>query len=80
MDTQLSNSNGSGNWIVFLFGAMFTTVANSVESNAINYAGHAIVGGVIFLAFKMLGDFLTPLLLRLGTKFKRWLDEDDQFD
>ncbi len=74
MDTQLNHSNGAGNWIAFLFGATFNMLAGIEQSNGINYAAHAIVGGIICLFFKMLGDFLTPSLKRLGQKFRRWLN------
>jgi len=73
METQLNQSNGPGNWIAFLFGATFNMLANFEQTNAINYAGHALAGGIICLFFKMLGDFLTPLLKRLGQKFKKWI-------
>jgi hypothetical protein len=80
METQINHSNGSGNWIAFLFGVMFNILAHFNIVNAMEYAIQAVTGGVICLLFKILGDFLTPLLKKWWTQFITWLktDDDDQ--
>ena len=78
METQINHSNGSGNWIAFLFGVMFNILANFNIVNAIEYAVQAIIGGVICLLFKMLGDFLTPLLKKWWAQFIQWLKAEDR--
>jgi hypothetical protein len=77
MDTQINHSNGSGNWIAFLFGVVFNTLATFDLHYIIDYATQAIFGGVICLLFKMLGDVLTPLLKKWWTQFITWLKAED---
>lgn len=77
MDTQINHSNGSGNWIAFLFGAMFNILANFDLHYAIDYAAQALFGGFICLVFKILGDVLSPLLKKWWNKFIAWLKAED---
>jgi hypothetical protein len=56
------NHGGSGgNWIAFVFGAVFNLLGNVNLTFLIDYALQAVVGGIICLAFKILGDVLSPL-------------------
>ncbi len=56
------NPGGSGgNWIAFVFGAVFNLLGNVKLTFLIDYALQAVVGGIICLAFKILGDVLSPL-------------------
>ena len=56
------NHGGSGgNWIAFVFGAVFNLLGNVKLTFLIDYALQAVVGGIICLAFKILGDVLSPL-------------------
>jgi hypothetical protein len=50
-----------GNWIAFLFGAAFNILANFKLFFLLDYTLQAIVGGIICLGFKILGDILSPL-------------------
>ena len=50
-----------GNGIAFLFGAVFNLLSNVNLLFLLDYTLQAIVGGVICLAFKVLGDILSPL-------------------
>lgn len=50
-----------GNGIAFLFGAIFNLLANVNLSFFLDYALQAIVGGIICLAFKIIGDVFSPL-------------------
>lgn len=55
------NQNGMGNGIAFLFGAVFNLLSNVNLMFLLDYTLQAIVGGIICLAFKVLGDVLSPL-------------------
>lgn len=77
METQINHSNGSGNWIAFLFGVMFNFLAKFDLHHAIDYAAQAIIGGLVCLVFKILGDFLTPYLKRWWAQFIQWLKAED---
>lgn len=56
------NHGGSGgNWIAFVFGAVFNLLGNVKLTFLLDYALQAVVGGIICLAFKILGDVLSPL-------------------
>jgi hypothetical protein len=63
MTTQ--QNHGSSNWIAFLFGAVFNLLSNVrisfLLSFLLDYAVQAVVGGFICLAFKIIGDVLSPL-------------------
>ena len=50
-----------GNGIAFLFGAVFNLLANVNLMFLLDYTLQAIVGGIICLGFKVLGDILSPL-------------------
>ena len=50
-----------GNGIAFLFGAIFNLLGNVNLSFFLDYALQAIVGGIICLAFKIIGDVFSPL-------------------
>jgi len=59
-----------GNGIAFLFGAIFNLLSNVNLSFFIDYALQAIVGGIICLAFKIIGDVLSPLWQKHKEKVK----------
>jgi len=61
MNTAINQNHGMGNGIAFLFGAAFNLLANVNLFFLLDYALQAIVGGIICLAFKVLGDILSPL-------------------
>lgn len=59
---EINQNHGSGgNWIAFVFGAVFNLLANVKLTFLLDYALQAVVGGMICLAFKILGDILSPL-------------------
>jgi|GEM_PF-1444693 len=59
---EVNQNHGSGsNWIAFMFGAVFNLLGNVNLAFLIDYALQAVVGGIICLAFKVLGDILSPL-------------------
>jgi hypothetical protein len=62
--TSTNHSAGGGNWIAFLFGAVFNLMARIDLSFIMDYILQAIVGGIICLAFKIIGDVLSPLWLK----------------
>ena len=70
MNTTTTQTNGSGNWIAFLFGAMFNVLANVNLSFLVDYILQAVVGGIICLAFKIIGDIFSPLWLKHRDKIK----------
>lgn len=59
-----TEANGSGNWIAFVFGAVFNVLGNVELSFLLDYALQAVIGGIICLIFKVLGDILSPLWLK----------------
>lgn len=61
MNTEIHQHHGSGNWIAFLFGAVFNLLANANLRFLLDYALQAVVGGIVCLAFKIIGDILSPL-------------------
>jgi hypothetical protein len=59
---EINQNHGSGgNWIAFVFGAVFNLLGNVNLTFLLDYALQAVVGGIICLAFKILGDVLSPL-------------------
>jgi len=71
-----------GNSIAFLFGAAFNLLANVNLLPLLEYSLQAIVGGIICLAFKIIGDILSPLWQKHKEKVKdiklRRKKRDDQ--
>lgn len=61
MNAELNQHHGSGNWIAFLFGAVFNLLGNVNLLFLLDYAMQAVVGGVICLVFKIIGDVFSPL-------------------
>lgn len=56
MNTTTTTNYGSGNVIAFLFGAIFNILANTDYASLTDYAMKAVIGGFIWLLFKILGD------------------------
>ena len=61
MNSAINHNDGMGNGIAFLFGAVFNLLGNVNLMFLLDYTLQAIVGGIICLAFKVLGDVLSPL-------------------
>ncbi|MEO5980005.1 MAG: hypothetical protein ABIS36_23260 [Chryseolinea sp.] len=74
MQINYHPNHGGGNWIAFLFGAVFNVAANVVDPGPASYLVHAIAGGLICLMFKIIGDLFTPLVRGMGQRLTRWLD------
>jgi hypothetical protein len=73
-DIQTNNS-GSGNWIVFLFGAVFNLIVTIDYQSHIDYAIHMLVAGLVWLLFKKLGEMkISP---RKKSNVKRLLKKKD---
>lgn len=70
MNTEMNQNDGTGNGIAFLFGVVFNLLANVNLSFFLDYALQAIVGGIICLAFKVIGDILSPLWEKHKDKVK----------
>ena len=51
--------NTESHLTIFLLGALFNILASIQIASLFDYAFKAMVGGVIWLAFKLLGDFLS---------------------
>lgn len=76
---EVNQNHGSGgNWIAFVFGAVFNLLGNVNLAFLIDYALQAVVGGIICLAFKVLGDVLSPLWERHKEGEGLCQDEKDQ--
>jgi hypothetical protein len=48
----------AGNWLAFLFGAIFNLFADIAPQLLLDYTLQAIVGGMVCLGFKLLGDYI----------------------
>lgn len=48
----------AGNWLAFLFGAIFNLLADIAPHRLLDYTLQAIVGGMVCLGFKLLGDYI----------------------
>jgi hypothetical protein len=70
MNAEINQNHGSGNWIAFLFGAAFNLLGNVKLLFILEYALQAVVGGIICLAFKIIGDVLSPLWEKHKEKVK----------
>lgn len=72
MNAEINQNHGSGNWIAFLFGAAFNLLGNVNLLFLLDYALQAVVGGIICLAFKILGDVLSPLWEKHKERVKKF--------
>lgn len=70
--TTQTNGSGGGNWIAFVFGAVFNILSNVNLAFLVDYVLQAVVGGIICLAFKIIGDVLSPLWMRHKAKVKEF--------
>jgi hypothetical protein len=72
MNTEINQNHGTGNGIAFLFGVVFNLLANVNLSFFLDYALQAIVGGIICLAFKIIGDIFSPLWQKQKERVKHF--------
>lgn len=49
---------GDSALIVFIFGAVFNVLANNAPDTFMDYGLKAIIGGIVWLVFKVLSDFI----------------------
>lgn len=49
----------AGNWLAFLFGAIFNLFADIDPRFLLDYTLQAIIGGIVCLFFKLLGDYIS---------------------
>lgn len=75
MNTEVQH-HGSGNWIAFLFGAVFNLLSNVNLLFLLDYALQAVIGGIVCLAFKVLGDILSPLWEKHKDRVKEFAKVD----
>lgn len=57
MNTQ--NPPSESNTTVFLLGAIFNILATTELASLVDYAIKAVVGGIIWLGFKLIGDYIS---------------------
>jgi hypothetical protein len=57
--TSQNNNWESGNWLAFLFGAVFNLFADIAPRVLLDYTLQAVVGGIVCLCFKLLGDYIS---------------------
>jgi hypothetical protein len=72
MNAEVNQNHGSGNWIAFLFGAIFNVLGNVNLGFLVDYVLQAVIGGIICLVFKIIGDVLSPLWLKHKEKVKNF--------
>jgi len=59
MNITSQNQNWEfGNWLAFFFGAVFNLFADIAPQRLLDYTLQAIVGGIVCLGFKLLGDYI----------------------
>lgn len=69
--TTTQTNHGAGNWIAFLFGAVFNILASADLGYMLQYTLQAVIGGIVCLLFKILGDVLSPLWKKHKNKIER---------
>lgn len=66
MNTTIHQPQTSGNTVAFLFGAIFNILANTDYGSLVDYGLKAVIGGVIWLLFKIIGDYITSRFITNG--------------
>ena len=61
MNTTTHVNHGS-NTVAFLFGAIFNILANTDYASLADYSIKAVLGGIIMMLFKLLGDYISKKL------------------
>lgn len=56
-DGHINIGEGKGNGIVFLFGALFSVLSNFMSA-IIEHALEAVIGGLVLILFRAIGDGL----------------------
>jgi hypothetical protein len=59
MNLTPSHQWEAGNWLAFFFGAIFNLFADIEPRFLLDYTLQAIVGGIVCLGFKLLGDYIS---------------------
>jgi hypothetical protein len=73
------NNFGSGNMVAFIIGAIFNILSTNFDfSLLLNYIVQAVVGGIIFLLFKILADVLRPLWLKCIQKIIDFINKQNE--
>lgn len=54
-----SQDHSHSNGIVFLLGAIFNILANTDFSNLLDYTLKALIGGFIWLLYKLIADYIS---------------------
>jgi hypothetical protein len=75
-EVNQNNQSGGGNWIAFVFGAIFNLLSNVNLTFLLDYAMQAVVGGIICLAFKVIGDISSPLWEKHKVRVKEFTKID----
>lgn len=57
--TQTDSHSNHSNGIVFLLGAIFNILANTDFSNLLDYTLKALIGGFIWLLYKLIADYIS---------------------
>jgi hypothetical protein len=55
---QHFETTDDGNLAVFFYGAIFNIIANVESVSFGEYAIKAVIGGLVWIAFKLLGDWM----------------------
>ncbi len=71
-----SPSNG----IVFLLGAVFNILANTDFSNLLDYSLKALIGGFIWLLYKLIADYISARSKSKSQKAKKDNEIDQKND
>ena len=70
---QINIGEGKGNGIVFLFGALFSVLSNFMSA-IIEHAIEAVIGGLVLILFRAIGDGLEVWIRGKLQKLKKlWL-------
>ncbi|HEY8937484.1 MAG TPA: hypothetical protein VIM65_19800 [Cyclobacteriaceae bacterium] len=70
-----TEANGSGNWIAFVFGAVFNVLGSIDLTFLLDYIMQALLGGIICLMFKVIGDIFSPLWVKHKQKVQEFVRE-----
>lgn len=67
----MNNNGRSSNWLVFLFGAVYTQLLTMNHDELADFAVHSIIGGVVWLCYKLLDDWISGGGLRRLVKKRK---------
>jgi hypothetical protein len=77
MNTEINQNSGAGNWVAFLFGAVFNLIVSLDLTSHLDYGVRMLIAGLLWLFFKRFNDYLERRADRVTPKrFKKGKGND----